>query len=322
MKKFILLCVTLSFVLALFAQGKSSDIDQWLYEQPQKEKSITPGDSLLTNDLIQVNYQKKDARLAMAMSLLVPGAGQFYADKSSITTYIFPVIELSMIGGLIYYTGRGNDKTDAFEKYATGEIVTYITNDGTVKTGTRYNRAFQNQVQEILKGINAVDIYDNGYFRLDNNNSQHFYEDIGKYPHYVLGWVDWYYRFAADESGNFSDPHWSFDGTSTSPNARWRGNFPLWGSDTATAVNPSSADASPMRQEYIKMRNDAKAEYAIARTFTFGLAFNHIVSGLDAVRLTHKRNRLSISQAVPQMNFYAAVPFGNLTPMLGLKWQM
>lgn len=322
MNKLILLCLALSFVFALAAQTKTSDIDQWLYEQPKGEQVPSKQDSLATSDLIQVNYQKKDARLAMAMSLMVPGAGQFYADKSSITTYIFPVLEIALIGGIVYFTAQGNDKTDAYEKYATGELVTYVTPDGTQKTGYRYNRTYQNTVQEILKGINTVDIYDNGYFRLDSSNSQHFYEDIGKYPHYVFGWIDWYYRFSADESGNFADPSWSFDGPNTNPNTRWRGNFPLWGNDTAISVSPNSADASPMRQKYIKMRNDSKSDYATARTFTFGLAFNHIISGLDAVRLTRNKNRLSISQASPQMNFYASAPFGNLTPMLGLTWKL
>lgn len=322
MKKLVLLSLILTIVMGLAAQSKGSDIDQWLSEQPKKNNSSEQPDSLVNNDLIQVNYGKKDARLAMAMSLLVPGAGQFYADKSSITMYIFPVLELAMIGGIIYFTGEGNKKTDDYEYYATGEIVNYETPDGTIKSGTRYNRNYQNQIQEILKGINAVDIYDNGYFRLDSNNSQHFYEDIGKYPHYVFGWVDWYYRFAADESGNFTDPSWSFDGPNTNPNTRWRGNYPLWGSDTAIAVNPNSHDASMMRKTYIKMRDDSKVDYANARLCTFGLALNHLASGLDAVRLTRKRNRLSISQTVPDVNFYATAPFGNITPMLGFKWNL
>jgi len=320
MKRFVLSGLAVVFVLVLFAQGKqSSDIDQWLYRQQGSEQPVKR-DSVITNDLIKVNYQKKSAHLAMLMSMVVPGAGQFYADKSAITTYIFPVLELISIGGIVYFNIQGSDKAKAYEKYATGEIITYTTPDGTHKTGYRYNRAFQNQVQEILKGINTSDIYDNGYFRLDATNTQHFYEDIGKYPHYVFGWADWYYRFSADESGNFADPHWVVDGPLDNPNTHWTGNNPIWGPDTQISIAASSTVASAMRTTYIKMRNDAKDEYSKGHIFTMALAFNHLAAGIDAIRVTNKRNRLYISQ-LPSLNIYAASMEGNVTPMLGMKWQ-
>jgi len=321
MKNIILVSIALSLLCGLFAQGKpSSDIDQWLYEQQPADQAAKK-DSVLTNDLITVNYGKKDARLAMLMSLIVQVSGQVYAHKSSITTYIFSVIELACIGGLVYFNLQGNDKTDKFEKYATGEKITYTTTDGTLIEGYRYQRDRQNVVQEILKGINSSDIYDNGYFRLDPTDTQHFYEDIGKYPHYVFGWMDWYYRFAADASGGFADPRWVVDGPLDNPNTHWTGNFPQWGNDTAVSVSPNSHDASMMRKAYIEMRNDAKSEYSKAHIFTMVLALNHIAAGVDAIRVTRKVNRLSISQAKPQMNIYAAMIDGAVTPMMGMKWQ-
>ena len=325
MKQLIIFCLALSFTLGIFAQSKNSDIDQWLYEQPKNETSAAKPDSLIKNDLIKVNYAKKDARLAMVMSLLVPGAGQFYADKSSITTYIFPVLEIAFIGGMLYYDSQGNDKAKAYEKFANGETITYITPDGAEIQTTRYRRDFQSQVQNSLKGINVNDIYDDGFFRLDANDSQHFYEDIGKYSHYVFGWADWYYRFAADEHGTYVGADsilWVFDSTDmTNPNTRWIGNRPQWGDNQGTYITPDSHAASAMRKEYINMRNDAKKADATSRLFTFALAFNHLVSGLDAVRLTHNVNRLSLSQAVPQVNIYASMPFGKITPTLGMKWE-
>jgi len=320
MKKLVLFALVLVFSLTLLAQGKqSSDIDQWLYQQPDADQK-TKADTLVKNDLIQVNYNKKSAHLALLMSLAVPGLGQYYADKSVLTTYIFPVLELAFIGGIVYYNIQGKDKADAYEKYATGEVIRYKTQDGTIKTGYRYNRLFQKQVQEILKGINQSDIYDNGYFRLDTTDTQHFYEDIGKYPHYVFGWMDWYYRFSADESGDFSDPHWVLDGPTDNPNTHWTGNYPLWGNDTAVIIAPDSPDASAMRQTYIRMRNEAKDQYSISHFFTMAAAFNHLAAGIDAVRVTRNRNRLYISQ-IPSMNIYANLHNGTVTPMLGMKWQ-
>jgi len=143
----------------------------------------------------------------------------------------------------------------AARRYATEEMIT-ITNavGDTIYTGPRYNRQFQTQVQEILKGMNASDIYDNGYFRLDATNTDRFYEDIGKYTHYVFGWVDWYYRFSADESGTFQDPRWVFDGPLDSPNMHWIGNYPIWGPNTQINISPSSNEASSMRTAYLEIR--------------------------------------------------------------------
>ena len=320
MKKFILLIFIAGFAFCLFSQEKpKTDIDQWL-NQTEEEQQSAMQDSVVTNDLIKINYNRKNAQLAMAMSMLVPGAGQFYANKTVLTTYIFPVLEIGLIGGLVYFNNQGKDKTKKYEKYANGEIVTYITPDGTKITGFRYDRSRQDEIQAILIGVNQHDIYDNGYFRLDKTNSQHFYEDIGKYPQYVFGWMDWYYRFACDESGVRDSIRWKFDGENDSPNMRWTGNYPLWGNDTETLIPIDDHEMSRMRQTYIKMRNDAKDSYSMAHFFTLGLAFNHLAAGLDAIRVTRNFNRYYISQSVPSLNFYAAMPLGNVTPMLGLKW--
>ncbi len=317
----------------LFAQASgANDIDQWLFEQPADNNRVTKQDTIVTNDLITVNYNKKDAKLAMLMSMIIPGAGQYYADKSSITTYIFPALELAFLGGLIYYDQQGDKKTKAFEKYANGEMIPYkhfdgtpvLDNQGNQVYGTRYNRQYQSAVQTIMIDIlpnsqsQVVDIYEPSYFRLDNSNTQHFYEDIGKYGHYTFGWVDWYYRFAYDATGVLA-PQFRFENAGTA-NASWIGNIPLYGGVTAT-IKPDTPNASPMRYEYIDMRNAAKDEYASSRFFTFALAVNHLISGIDAVRLTQKVNRLSISQATPQLNLYAAMSNGNITPMMGMKWE-
>lgn len=69
--------------------------------------------------------------------------------------------------------------------------------------------------------------------------------------------MDWYYRFACDESGVRDSIRWKFDGENDSPNMRWTGNYPLWGNDTETLIPIDSHEMSRMRQTYIKMRNDA-----------------------------------------------------------------
>ena len=75
-----------------------------------------------------INFEKKDARLAMLYSAVLPGAGQFYANPSAVITYIFPILEVAMIGGMIYYDKQRDEKTKDYEKYANVEIFTHTFN--------------------------------------------------------------------------------------------------------------------------------------------------------------------------------------------------
>jgi len=334
MKKAIITLICLCIGFALSAQGSGSP-DDFLFEG-QNQPSTTSKD----DDIIKVNFQKKDARRAMLYSAILPGMGQFYADRSAITTYLFPVLEIGLIGGIIYYNHQGNLKTDDFENYATGEIITqtfnYTVNGQDYSytyTGPRYKRDYQNLTQSVLKNINAFDIYDDGFFRLDNANTQHFYEDIGKYNKYVFGWADWYHNFATDPTSNTGEfildntdyaDAWIWTGNDDPAQAylrRWTGNITIedfMNGNTGSPVAPGNPSASAMRQEYIGMRNDANDMYTYARLFGFGLALNHIASAVDAIFVTQKVNRSAISQNKFHFNYYADLRDNQFTPTVGM----
>ncbi|MCB5228838.1 MAG: DUF5683 domain-containing protein [Candidatus Cloacimonetes bacterium] len=334
MKRFILIILAISFLFSLWGE---QSIEEMIFG-PEAGKEQKP-DFSAEEDLIRVNFQKKDARRAMLYSMILPGAGQFYADRSAITTWVFPVIEAAMIGGIVYYNISGNKKTDDFEHYATGETVTH-TFTYTVNstdyiyeyTGKRYDRHRQISTQEVLKGMYPHDIYDDSYFRLDSANTQHFYEDIGKYNKYIFGWADWYYNYATHpatgefilDNDEFKDV-WLFRDEHDQQHLRWEAsvriedylNHPT--DYQAYGILPSSVKASPWRQEYIQMRKDANAQYANARLFTIGLAFNHLASALDAVRVANKVNKTYLTQSMLRFNYYATVKDGNLQPNMGLS---
>jgi len=302
----------------LFAQNT----DDWLWGEEEEEK---PAQEVKDPEFIKVNYEKKDARLAMIYSMLLPGAGQFYADKSSFTTYVFPILEVGMIAGIIMYNNRGKDKAKDYEHYANGEDIAYTLGDGQVIMTTRYDRNRQHRVESILMGLNASDIYESSYFRLDGDNTQHFYEDIGKYPHYVFGWADWYYHFATDQAGVELDPIWYPGGHEDNPGWVWQGNYPLWDDDALgysveIPIENYNHASSPMRKEYVKMRDKAKAEYAVARTLSFTLAGNHLLASLDAIRLARKANKNYLSDTGIRFQYYAQIRENRLTPTLGLNW--
>jgi hypothetical protein len=320
-----LLIMLLFFPATIIQAENSNPLDDML--APSGLTDSTEVEENVTNDIIRVDYARKNASLAMLMSALVPGSGQFYANKSAITTYIFPVIELALFGGIIYYDNQGDKLTKDYKKYAK-DIVTLDIN-GHSYTGPRYNREFQTVTEDFLIGYRTWDIYDNLYFSLDDKYTQHFYEDIGKYNKYIFGWVDWY--------GTYADPtlldpsNWPDDYTGFSPSFiyelnvndpanqiidnTWAENY-VYGS-TTEHYKPSS----DLRKAYIELRQDSEDKYRLAHYISFGVAFNHILSAIDAYRVTSKVNRFYLSSNNLKMNYCAAIVNGNVTPLLALSYK-
>lgn len=336
MKKFILIVLGLALLTAAAAQN----IDDLIFPE---ENAESPAD-----DIIKINFEPKNAQRAMLFSALLPGAGQFYAKPSAFTAYLFPVLELGLIGGIVWFNQQGNKKTDAFEDFAYGEIVNqtfeYTVNGEEYSyeyQGTRYNRGYQTAVQNVLMNINAgaLDIYDGTFWSLDEEDSQHFFEDIGKYNKYVFGWADWYHVYAADPTDGNSfclddipgNATWLFNPNNTDPQLiyknRWIKNYSIeyylnnvGNLDPANAVAPDKA--SPWRLEYVQMRKDANKQYSYANYCALGLAANHIAAAIDAFALAKRVNRQVLTRSNFQLRYYTGLSSNNhLTPSLGFSYR-
>ncbi|MCD4817695.1 MAG: hypothetical protein K8S23_03260 [Candidatus Cloacimonetes bacterium] len=280
-----LLLFTLSFILlvSLFAQSANSDI-------------------------FEVNtHHKKSAKKAMVMSSIFPGAGQIYANPKSITGYIFPAIEIGLWVGFLHFNNKGKDKESDYEYYANGELINayhYTNEDGEYiyKEVYRYDRERQTTIQEDLIHHANNPFYTN-HFRLDAENTQHFYEDIGKYNKYIFGWYDWYNIYGMNELGEDVLPssgdntHWNWDSNTN----MWLGNEPTNPTSTYYTSNADVYDAnngvtSIMRAEYISMRQNTEDDYTKSDYMMFGILANHILAAIDAVRVTKKTNLASLSK--------------------------
>lgn len=237
----------------------------------------------IDNDIIQVNYEKKSLKKAMLLSSLFPGTGQFYANRRSITTYISPLLEIGLIAGYIINYNDGSNAEADYEDFA----------------DMHYIRENQHYAEDDL--INDPDnnstFYDD-HFRLDDENTQHFYEDIGKYQKYIFGWIDWFDIYARDEAGNTISPDWLWEETTNGKNL-WIGNNVT--NPESEYYNSNYSDPytiySGFRAEYIQMRKDAEKMYDKAELFSFGIVANHILSAIDAVRLTRIYNREYLNNA-------------------------
>lgn len=275
MKKFIAIILISSFVFTLMADEFSKEI-------------------------MNIKYKKKSPHKAAILSGLFPGAGQFYADKSSITTYIFPIIEIGLIYGYFYYTDQGEDKERAYEKWATEEIIGYEDDDEiNGEPIYRYSRDYQDDISQDLieqTTVNNYSFYTN-HFSLDDDNTQHFYEDIGKYDKYIFGWTDWFDIYGGFD-GQDVNPSWRpfYD---SSQGLKWSGNNVTNPDSQYYIENQELYDEkrgiySGMRAEYIIMRQKAEDDYNAADHCNMGLVFNHILSALDAIRVTKKYNNENI----------------------------
>lgn len=277
----------------------------------------------LENSVIQVNYKKKNTKLAVMMSAILPGAGSVYVNPSRWVGYIFPIIEGALIYGYMSYRQDATDQERAYEKYVNGEIITITDPSGNpIYTGTRYNREFQKMVQQYVSDVNSEDIYDegaNGFYRLDATNSQHFYEDVGKYNKYIYGWADWYERYAYSGEGSFDEGYvnpyinWDTDendvGHIISSYSLTNNNY---SNDTYEGLN------TPMRTEYIQMRRDAQEKYDSSNYFLYGMVLNRVVSAIDAGLAVKKYNKNYISQSNFQFNYAATTKNDRFTPMVFL----
>lgn len=242
------------------------------------------------DDLFKMEYTKKSAAKAMLLSALFPGAGNFYANPKSITTYIFPLIEIGLWYGYIHYNKMGDDKTADYKYYANGEVIGY--DEILERDIYHYNRYDQDLTEQYMIDYCEANFenshYNEDYFQLDDNNSQHFYEDIGKHDGYLFGWYDWHNIYSTMiGSETDTSPIWNFD------NGIWTGNNPTNANSEYYINNEieyGNGKYSIYRAEYIKMRKDAENLYGNAVSCSFGIVFNHILSSLDALRLARKRN--------------------------------
>ncbi len=289
MKKIILIAILLIAGIGLNAQI--------LDDLKKDEKSMN-------DEIIKVNYQKKSAQKAMLYSAIFPGAGQFYVNKKSVLSYVYPVIEIALWTTYIHNYSKGDDVTADYEKYA----------------DANYSRVKQSSVENNIIAKYPNDIYTDDHFRLDNVNSQHFYEDIGKYNKYIFGWDDWYATYVKDMGAGNIECNWVFIGTDTGNQSdiQWVGNYPE-NDPGYTGPYISPDNASPLRQKYIQMRGDAEDYYQVADNMRFLIVANHLISTIDALRTANKYNRNAIKTASISPVLQPIIFNNQLTPLFSLS---
>ena len=203
---------------------------------------------------------KKSPLLGGLLSLVLPGAGEFYSE-SYLKAGIFFVVEAAVVTTAIIYNNKGNTKTDEFQNYAdqNWSVVKYakwmvdhkdvlglpdnltysdiiINTDPNLPPWQQVNFGKLNYYESQV-GSNGIGFT----HQLPLHGEQQYYELIGKYHQYSPGWAQF------------------------------------------NPADNNVHDIPAQMVSYSIMRGDANTYYNHAETAVIGIYLNHFLSTLDGV---------------------------------------
>ena len=192
----------------------------------------------------------KSPYLAAALSMVLPGLGEYYVGDQLWRGMIFTAVDAGLWIGHFSYLARGDDSATAFKAFAdkNWEPMRYADTLNSLldKSNINYQIEDPNNFSEINHAEDTLALFIQGFpisHRLPSKGSQQYYELISKYLQFAHGWVD-------HESGG-----------------------------------PSS-----LYLRHADMRANMNYQYEIADYFLFGLILNRVLSAVDAVLLTRDHN--------------------------------
>lgn len=210
----------------------------------------------------KIESNAKSIPLGVGMSVLVPGAGQLYAENPWMAI-LYLTIEAAAITGTIYYNKKGADEIVAYEDFADEhwhvkdwlEVYNPAVDPSTHRSTVYVDwRSYSPEVESDY-ALMMADIAD-GFTTLEIEKDYHFYENIGKYQQFRQGWDDW---VAGGEST--SDPDHGIY-------ARYSEN----------------------QYSYAALRRHANYILDIGKYFGTAIFLNHFISAIDAGFRLKKHN--------------------------------
>jgi len=241
---------------------------------------------------------KKSPLLAGAMSLVVPGAGEFYS-KSYWKAGGFILAETALWIFYSSYYSKGNNQTDLFQNFADDHYSVVRYAQWIQANLTALNPDVPSFTGYLIPGtegrppweqldwakVNAVENAiaqrtGNGFtHQLPHRPEQQYYELIGKYPQFAAGW---------DDAG------------------------------VMTVDRILKNDVSVRFLSYAQMRGKANDYYNIATTGSVLIVVNHLLSALDgawtASQFNHQlKIEAHLQPVVRSVDFVEFVPTARLT---------
>lgn len=244
------------------------------------------GAFLLENKPQDDSGQKSVSKAAL-LSLAIPGAGEFYGG-SFLKGAAFLALEVAALYGHFHFQSRGNDLEDRFEADA----------------NSFWNEDSYWDWLSVISGIDrteeqALRDYERQTFShfLPENKNQQYYENIGKYDQFVVGWQDFRGNFLGNDVSRLTVED-------------YRSGF--YNGEDLTTI-------SAQRNAYVDLRRDSNDNFKRATTMVTVVLLNHVVSALDA-GLSVKRHNQRIAQA--KVEIHGIMYDDKLVPALalGVTW--
>ncbi|MBD3287912.1 hypothetical protein GF337_03840 [candidate division KSB1 bacterium] len=183
----------------------------------------------------------------LLFSAIIPGAGELFAG-SYLKSALFFGIEVGAWAMYAYYNKQGNEKEDEFEAYAD----TYWDESKWVQ----WYGGLTDEEQDVFS------------HELPEEKTQQYYEMIGKYNQFLVGW---------DE-------------------------VPI---DLTTTEIHEPENTSPLREEYMDMRDESNQLFKRATSGIYIAMFNHVLSAIDAAWTAKRHNsKLVIETSLRMENKY------------------
>ena len=214
----------------------------------------------------------KSPFLGGALSLLVPGAGEFYSERY-VKAGIFFALEVAAITTVIAYNNKGNKKTDEYQQYADQHwspvrYAKYINTHGAPDYGPASANIAINENPTLpfwqQVDFGEINTWESGQHSegfshtLPPHGDQQYYELIGKYEQFKSGW-DAYPKDA--------------QGVPISDNKDYHSLVPQ------------------QMKDYAFERGKANDFFYIAESVTAFIVVNHVLSAIDGVWSTGRYNK-------------------------------
>ena len=236
--------------------------------------SFNRSEKFSNDETKNVSDNKKSPLLAGVLSFVVPGAGEFYSE-SYIKSAVFVAIEAAAITVGLIYDKKGNDQTNFFQdfanqnwsvlRYAQWTLIHLQELNPNLNPNDYQNKVIQNgqvnwtelnKLENDVAGRNGIDGQVPGSYyshRLPKYGEQQYYELIGKYPQFNVGWSDF-------GNGDLNTPF-------------------VFGDPLTEKFNYYSVE-----------RGKANDFYNVASKAVIVVVVNHIISAIDAAWSAHGYN--------------------------------
>ncbi len=246
--------IALSLLLVSVANAIPPDVTVTRLMQSAESSDISAQDEKLfsSEDVLSTKQ-------AFLMSLVLPGAGEFYS-RSYIKAGVFFGAEAAFWAGFFYYMHQYSVKEDEFKRYADEHW------------WEDYWRDWYDSLCTI------ADTNELGIEILPDTKTQQYYEMIGKYDWFVLGWDDVIER--DDYLVHLAATYTIAINNSDDPSSIHSEIVSYLGQNVH----------SDRMDHYMKMRSDANEQYTIAKYFIGAAIINHVLSAFDAAWTAKRHN--------------------------------